>query len=133
MIQILSEADVDLSSYFKSMAKLEQEINNIYNRLTFSTIAEIIDGDIDLHAISSKIYEIDRMGNNFYRNTEAAISRMGDEVFEKYDDQLFTTNHNLSRKTMAVEDLIEVLTKLVHDDGKHPIKLLFSDIKPIKQ
>jgi hypothetical protein len=133
MIQILSEADVDLSSYFKSMAKLEQEINNIYNRLTFSTIAEIIDGDIDLHAISSKIYEIDRMGNNFYRNTEAAISRMGDEVFEKYDDQLFTTNHNLSRKTMAVEDLIEVLTKLVHDDGKHPIRSLFSDIKPIKQ
>jgi len=137
MVQRISEADDTFDWYFTEMEKLNQAMNAIYKRLTFSTLAEIIDGDIDISVLNQKIEQIADAADKLKIKVDAQAKRVPQEEWEaNYQDldlKLDNIHHAVAlHKRGALEHMVEVIESILRrSETKAPLGQLFSDIKTI--
>ena len=123
-----------LEEYEQKIAKIERTLNSMYSKLTFSTIAEVLEGEIDLRGLWKTSHNLYMKISDLYREAYDWL----DSEFDEYDDtggldlKIDDINSRASSKADALSDLIDVLGKISEVDDEYGIKKHFQDIKQYK-
>lgn len=122
---------------------VKADVNKMYNILTFTTVAEIRDGDVDIsktaqkfEALEDKKYELDRKVSDFEQRYMNEDGDWPNPQLEKIYTDLDMKLYNLSPKLDALGLLIDALkplSKLDEYGEKRGIDMHgpFDDIKPM--
>lgn len=138
MLQRISEADNAFNWYLKEMGNLNKEINGLYKRITFSTLAEFIDGDLDISVLKHKLEDIDRRADKLKAKVDSQIKKISDEEWEAnyrdLDIKLDDMHHKISlHKYNALHDIISTVEDIVRkNESGEPFSKIFGDIKGLK-
>lgn len=135
LVKLLKE-NIDFAEKTKDkLSNLKKTANKLYNILTFATIAELRDGDIDLGVIEIKV---DKIFDNL-SNVDTKISN----YFNRYDEETYYAkkldeiHSDLENRSSTITRKIFVLHKMVRqliplskmgDDEKIDADDAFNDI-----
>jgi len=137
LIRLLKENIDFVENTKEKMKDLKKTANKLYNVLTFSTIAEIIDGDTDLGVIELKVEKLWNDLSVIDTNISNYFNRYDEETYyaKKLDDvhsDLENRSNTIWKKQFVLADIIKQLKPFtrVGDDKKLDADKAFSDIKP---
>ena len=137
LIRLLKE-NIDFAEKTKyKLSDLKKSANKLYNILTFSTLAEIIDGDTDIGVIELKIENLEDSLRNIDTNIRNYFNRFDEETYfaKKLDD----VHSDLENRSSTVYYKIDILGKMVTqikpfskigEDEKIDKNNVFNDITP---
>jgi len=136
MVQRMNEADVDLSKYYNNMKGLINEVNALYNKVTFATVAEFIDGDIDAGVIENRLYEINNIKHKLYKHAYGQIERIPDDEYSAagydYDMKIDNIDGKLGDKITSLELILQFISEMQTKNEDLGIAKVFSDIKKME-
>lgn len=136
MLQRMNEADVDLSQYFDAMKGLIKQVNGIYSKVTFSTLSEFLDGDIDASTLEKDLYDINAKRHKLYTNAYKMLERIPDDEYDTagydYDQQIDNMDSLLSDKITSVELILQYMSDMQMKEGDLNITKVFKDIKTMQ-
>jgi len=123
LIRLLKE-NIDFAEKTKSkLSDLKKRANKLYSLLTFSTIAEVIDGDLDigiieirLEKMSDEIHVIDTNITNYFNrfDEKSYYAKKLDEIHSDLEDRSSTVYWKI--------DTLEKITRQIKPfskDGEH--------------
>ena len=114
LVQLIKE-NTDFAEQAKDKIKdIKENIDRLYNIITFTTIAEIRDGETDILVIERKVEELDNKIMNISRKVSDYFDRYDEDTYyaKKLDDihgDLENRIHTLNRKIMALGKIVEQL------------------------
>lgn len=114
LVKLIKE-NIDFAEQTKDKIKdIKENIDRLYNIITFTTIAEIRDGETDILVIERKVEELDNKIMNISRKVSDYFDRYDEDTYyaKKLDDihsDLENRIHTLNRKIMALGKIVEQL------------------------
>lgn len=114
LVKLIKESN-DFSDKIKDNIKsIKEELDRLYNIITFTTIAEIRDGDTDISVVERKVDEYSNKIDNISRKVSTYFDRFDEETFyaKKLDDvqdDLESRILTINRKVMALGDIVSQL------------------------
>lgn len=123
-----------LEEYKEKVSKIENTLNAMYGKLTFSTIADVLEEDIDLRGLRNTAHNLYMKLNQLYREAYDWLEFEFDEDEDTggLDLEIDDINSRASNKADAITDLIDAIEKINEVDENYGIKKNFQDIKQIK-
>lgn len=114
VIKLIKENE-DFSDKINTLIKdIKEQLDRLYNIITFTTIAEIRDGDTDISVIERKVEEYNDKIDNISRKISTYFDRFDEETFyaKKLDDvqnDLESRVLTINRKVMALGEIVSQL------------------------
>jgi len=111
----LIKENTDFAEQAKDKIKgIKEDIDRLYNIITFATIAEIRDGETDISITETKVEELDNKISNISKKVSDYFNRYDEETYytKKLDDihgDLENRITTLNRKIMALGKIVEQL------------------------
>lgn len=142
LIRIIKE-NSEFSDKIKDTIKdIKEALDKLYNIITFTTIAEIRDGDTDISVIERKVEEYSNKIDNLSLKISTYFDRFDEDTFyaKKLDDvqnDLDSRIMTVNRKVMALGDMVSQLkpfakTNEYGDAREKDWDAPFDNITPIK-
>jgi hypothetical protein len=124
----------NVDEYIKQMKSIISKINAYYSKLTFSSIADIISGEVNLSKIKDELLNLDSRLHKINQTAYDYINAIPDDEYEMGLDAEIDDAYSLvGNKIRKVEQLVEALESLPELEVKHRFSRFFDDIKPINQ
>jgi hypothetical protein len=131
--QVIKESENVISDFRDTCDDIIKITNAQFGRLAFSSMADVLDGDIDLDVVDRKMHELEmryyngskRVSDFFKHHTSE------DEYWEKWervDQELEGLGYKALHKIEAIQSMISVLQNLADLDAEER----FSDIQTRK-
>lgn len=121
-----------------SVNEINKALNKLYSLITFSTIAEIRDGDVDVHIIEQKHEALEDNIGTLGRKIAEYFDRYSEEEYEgkNLEDvhlELESKIIDLNRKSRALGHVINQIKPLTkgNNGGEEDWDEPFKDIKPM--
>lgn len=116
LLKNINESAVNVEPYLSELNKIELVANGYYNRLTFTTIAELINGEVsfnELRDLSDKTNELWRKTTKIMNTAENEINTLGDTQ-EAYDllDNIDEYQSYIKNKLDVVSEILDFLIKI---------------------
>lgn len=134
VIKLLKENTENADRMKEKIKNLKDDCNKLYSVMTFTTLAELRDGDSDAGIMKQKFEKIEDKKNALDSQLFAFEQRNMDEDGEWYDpkqqevyDEMDIALYNLGPKIDSLGDIADYLVLLSDPDKHKP----FKDIKPI--
>jgi hypothetical protein len=121
-----------LEDYKNSLEKIKNSANAVYSKLTFMTIAELLESDLNLHGLWMKMADYWESANKLYGVAIDSLEGMeyGPE-FDSLESEIEDTYRETTNKLDAIQDLINSLEKILETEEDEGITKHFQDIKTI--
>lgn len=136
MLRRLNEAEVDLSDYFNKIKKLSKEVDSLYSKATFSTIAEFLENDTDATVLLDRLNEIDKIRHKLYMDAYNMIDKIPDDEYDSagydYDMQIDDADSKLSDKINSVEIILEFMDDMQTKNEDLGLSRRFADIQKVQ-
>lgn len=128
-LKLINE-ETDIISQLEQFSKIKsQEINNIFLKLSETTINEIIGGSVNLPELSKHLDNIDSGLYAANKKAYAFIETLPDENLDLRIDRAFSS---LNLKLTSVNMIVNELKKLSDILAEHNVKDVFKEAKPIE-
>jgi len=135
LIKLLKE-NIDFVERAKNkFTELKKDANILYNMITFSTVAEFIDGDTDLDVIERKIERLEDDLRTVDTNIMNYFNRFDENTY--YQQKLDEVHADLESRSSTINSKIKALTKMtaqlkpftkLADNNKIDVSTAFNDI-----
>ena len=104
-------------------------INSQFGRLAFATLADILDGDVDLEVIKNKINQIEKVQYSKFKRVEDFFNNhtSEDEYWEKWEEthrKIEDRNSIITNKVEIIDEMVNTFITLIEMDAEK----YFSDI-----
>lgn len=134
-VKLITEGENAVDSFMSKSVEVSDTLNKLYNKLTFSTISEVISGEIDLDSIDNKLQQLNTVLYTYYKR--------GENYFNEIPEVEYDNNPKLGDLQMKMEDIyqsvsydkldaLEDLVSNLKDILEKDINSKFSDIKNIE-
>jgi len=130
--KLITEGQEVVHTFMTKSDDIKEIINRLYSKITFSTLAEIIEGDVDLNVITNKLEQLRTVLYTYYKKGEMFFNNMSEEDFysdnkwEELQMKMEDTYQDVHyHKLDILEKLVEDLKSIVDND----IEKNFKDIK----
>ena len=122
-----------LQEYKDKVAMIERSLNAMYSKLTFTTVAEILEEEVDLRGLWNANHNLYMKLNNLYGDAynELEFAFPDDDDTEGLDLVIDDIHSKATDKSDAISDLIDALEDIVNKDENYGIKKHFQDIEQI--
>lgn len=127
-LKLITEGYEVVNTFMEKADEIKDIVNRMYSKLTFTTLAEIIDGEIDLGVMTHKLeqlrtvmYTYSKKAQMFFENIPQDKYDEWEDLHNKFDDKY---QEVLYHKIDILEELINSLEVFVQQD----IKQNFTDI-----
>lgn len=112
LIKFLNEQTDFVEQAKTSIAEIKDSANRLYNVITFTTIAEIRDGETDIPALEQRLEKLDTNLSNISRRVSDYYDRFDEDEYyaKKLDDvhlDLENRIHTVNKKIMALGYIID--------------------------
>tara|TARA_R100001510_G_C7642584_1_gene200164 strand:- start:584 stop:967 length:384 start_codon:yes stop_codon:yes gene_type:complete len=122
----------EVKKYRDFVEKEINKINNIYSTITFTTLDEIIKGEMDLNSIWWSLSKINDSSYEKRKSVEKKLNKLSDEDFDtwgyKLQNEVDDLHNLLDWKIMTLQGLLDNLGSFVDYEG---IEKYFKDVKQI--
>lgn len=140
IIQALNEQSEFVAKTMEAIKDIKKNANSLYNLITFTTIAEIRDGDFDIPRMEQRIGELENKTTHISRRISEYFDRFSEDEYyaKKLDDVHADLEDRVSvadKKVMALGDILKQLTPFAkvneYGEGReNDWDAPFDDIKP---
>lgn len=141
LIKMLNEQTEFVDKVKEHIKSLKENSNRIYNLITFVTIAEIRDGELDIPKMEQRIEKLDNEISNISRKVSEYYDRFPEEEYyaKRMDDihlDLENRIGTVNKKIMALGDIISHLKPFAkvneYGEGRdNDWDKPFDDVKPM--
>jgi len=122
----------NLEDYKNKVSKIENTLNSMYGRLTFSTVADILEDDVDLRGLWNTSHKLYMKLSDLYTEAYNWLEfEFDDDDTGGLDQEIDDIHSRASDKADSLSDLIDILEKIQEKDDEYGIKKHFQDIKQI--
>lgn len=135
LIKLLKE-NIDFVERAKNkFTELKKDANILYNTITFSTVAEFIDGDTDLDVIERKLERLEDDLRTMDTNIMNYFNRFDENTY--YQQKLDEVHGDLESRSSTINRKINALIKMtgqlkpftkLADNNKIDVSTAFNDI-----
>lgn len=135
LIKLLKE-NIDFVERAKNkFSELKTDANKLYSMITYSTVAEFIEGDTDLDVIERKIERLDDDLMTINTNITNYFNRFDENTY--YERKLDEVHSDLENRSSTINRKIIVLSKMTNqlkpftklaDNNKINVRDAFNDI-----
>ena len=126
---------IDFQKYEKAAAQLNQAANAMWSKLSFISVYEVINNEIDLRAMDKSCWEMmDRVTSARRALSREADSMPEDEYFDKYEDLHNQTEdlfYKVDEKFSAIDAIISGLREIQDKAEEDNFNSKFEDIPKI--
>jgi hypothetical protein len=131
--EVIKESENHIDDFKTFVEDAVKVLNAQFGRLAFASMADVLDGDIDLDVIERKLSELGKVHRTKWWNVHNFIHKKisHEEYEEKYMDvdlEIEELDRKIMDKMDAIEELIDVMKKL----GDMDVEKYFSDIETRK-
>ena len=130
--KLITEGQEVVHTFMTKADDIKEILNRLYSKLIFSTLAEVVEGDIDLNVITNKLEQLRTVLYTYYKKGEMFFNNMPEAEFDgdnkwgdlqmKMEDTYQEVHYN---KLDVLEELIDDLKSVVDRD----VEKSFKDIK----
>lgn len=111
LVTLIKESN-DFSDKIKdSIGTIKEELDKLYNIITFTTIAEIRDGETDVSVLERKVEEYDNKIDNISRKISTYFDRFDEETY--YAKKLDDVHSDLDGRILTVNRKVLALGQIV--------------------
>jgi hypothetical protein len=121
----------NIEDYKNQVSKIENTVNAVYSRLTFSTIAEVLEEEIDLRGLWNTNHKLNMKLHSLYNEAYDMLEYVPEEELDDMDMVIDDINSKVGDKLDALDTLIDSLEEILNKDDEYGIKKHFQDIKQI--
>lgn len=121
----------NLEDYKNQVSKIENTVNAMYNRLTFSTIAEILEEEVDLRGLWNTNHNLSMKLHRLFEEAYDMLDYIPEDELNDMDMVIDDLNSKVGDKLDGLGDLIDALEEILNKDEEYGIKKHFQDIKQI--
>jgi len=130
--RLITEGREIIDTFITKGDETKEVVNRMYSQLTFTTLAEIIDGNSDLSIMLRKLEQLRTVMYTHKNKVESFFKGLPDEEFETKWEEADTKCDDIFQEVVyhkidVLEDLIEELNKFAEAN----IDNNFKDIKKI--
>lgn len=118
-----------LEKYKKRVLKIETTINYMYSRLTFMSISDILDNNVDLRSLWDISHDLDQRLYKLNKEIYNWLEKNDPTNFDELQMEVDELQMRVSDKISAFSDLVDSLEDIVAKDDDYGIKKHFLDIK----
>jgi DNA-binding ferritin-like protein (Dps family) len=133
LIGLIKENENVLNQFNSRISSLNNTLNKFYTHINFISLAELLNGEIDIKIFVNKISQLNDEYHKISKDMYRYFNSSGEDVyFEKWatiHDNLDGLNNKNYDKINVISSILETLETLVNNNGD--AKNLFSDIKSI--
>ena len=126
---------IDFQKYEKAAAQLNQAANSMWSKLSFISVYEVINNEIDLSAMDKSCWEMmDRVTSARRALSREVDSMPEDEYFDKYEDLHNQTEdlfYKVDEKFSAIDAIISGLREIQDKAEEDNFNSKFEDIPRI--
>lgn len=132
----LVENEQNIAFFMKKAEEIYEKVGRMYTKLTFATIAEILDGDVDLPVMEKKLDGYEDLLQQYNRSLNAFFDAMSDEAYEeKWEDKHSQIDDMYQKVTYhridKLRDVIYKLQELTMLEQDEDIRGHFKDVTSI--
>jgi hypothetical protein len=133
LLKLITENQDVIANFKNSISNINNLLNKLYTDINFISLAELLNGEIDIKAFNSRIDNIESEYDKLGASMEKYFNSFGeDEYFynlSSVHDGLESLNHNNYDKINIISSILMDLDSLISDNEE--TKDVFSDIKSI--
>jgi len=130
--KLITEGQEVVHTFLTKADDIKEIINRMYSKLSFATLAELVDGDVDLGIMTHKLEQLRTIIHTHNKKSEMFFNSMGEEEFyanpkwEQLQNKVEDAYQEvLYDKLDVLEEFIEGLQEL----GDGEVAKNFKDIK----
>jgi len=117
LVKLIKESDDFAEKVKTTISDIKKGVDGLYNIITFTTIAEIRDGETDISIIDKKVEQLDDKISNVSSKISDYFDRYDEDTYyaKKLDDvhiDLENRVTTLNRKIMALSKIVNQLKPL---------------------
>jgi hypothetical protein len=134
MVRLLKEGEESIEVFKSKAVSVNDAVNRVFNKLTFSTIAEILDGDFEIKTINDDLDQLEATLDKDWKKVEFFLNQKWkedeDDFFDNWDDingKLDDIHSDVIKKIEIIRDLLDNMITLMDSD----IEEAFKDNRPI--
>lgn len=133
LLKVIKENEEVMMKFRTRLTKITDELNKLYTNVNFISIAELLNGEVDVKALLKKSEDLDslnvsissEMGKYFDSFSEEEYYDKFEDLHNNLDDIYYTNSNKINIISSILMDLDDLV------DENHDIKKYFSDIKSI--
>jgi hypothetical protein len=133
LLKLITENQDVIANFKNSISNINNLLNKLYTDINFISLAELLNGEIDIKAFNSRIDNIESEYDKLGASMEKYFNSFDeDEYFynlSSVHDGLESLNHNNHDKINIISSILMDLDSLISDN--EDTKDVFSDIKSI--
>lgn len=133
LLRLITENEDVISNYKNNISNINNLLNKLYTDINFISLAELLNGEIDIKTFNSRIDNIESEYDKLNASMEKYFNSFGeDEYFYKWSsvhNELEKLNHSNYDKINVISSILMDLDSLISDN--EDTKEVFSDIKSI--
>jgi hypothetical protein len=137
VITLIKEQSEFVAHTMDAIKQVKKNANSLYNLITFTTIAEIIDGDLDIGSVENKVTALDDNLNVIARRVSEYFDRFSQDEYSarNLDDVHLDLEGRISdvnKKINVLYDFVKHLSPFGKDDYDNGWNGAFDDIKSVE-
>jgi hypothetical protein len=133
LLKMVKENEDTIMKFQTRLNKITDELNKLYTTINFISVAELLNGEIDVKELLSKNEKLDEINLNISREITKYFDSFTEEVYygqyedlhNKLDDLYFVNSNKINIIGSILMDLDDLV------DENENTKKSFSDIKSI--
>ena len=141
LLRVIKENEEAISQFELKYNKIKSELNKLYTKVNFISIAEILSGEVNIKELVNQIETLDNLNYGITSKVDAYFNQMGEENYsDKFevihlslDDMYRVNNDKVNIISLILNNLDTMVSELADGDGIgfEGIKKVFSDINSI--
>lgn len=133
-VKLITEGQEVVHTFMSKSDEIKDILNRLYSKLSFSTLSELIEGDVDLDVIGNKIDQLRTVLYTHYKKSEMFFNSIPEDEFDndnnwwRLQEKMEDTYQLVSYKKIdGLEDLVDSLKTIVESE----VEEYFKDIKKL--
>jgi hypothetical protein len=125
---------MDFEKYRNLLEKINPLLNSMWNKVTFTTVADVLNKDIDLDKIDQDCWALIKRANDSSSQLTRETNELPDEEYDAISDEYYKLNDELYRaldKLSAIDSVVSSLKNISEKADESNFNSLFSDIPNI--
>jgi predicted component of type VI protein secretion system len=135
MLRLIKEIEDAISKFEARLNLITKQLNNVYNKIMFINISELLNNEPDVSELLKFVEEKDESNYNIDSEMTKYFDSINKSVykkkFEPIHKNLETIYYNNSDKMNVISTILMNLEDLVNSSAKNKYRDVFSDIKDI--
>lgn len=132
--KLITEGQEVVHTFLTKADSIKETVNRMYSKLTFTTLAEVLDGDIDLDVMKRKLEQLRTVMYTHSKKSSMFFDNIPQDVYDndrQWEDLQAKAEDTFQEVTYHKIDVLEELIDSLLDFTTGDITKNFKDIKKL--